>query len=89
MDLKEITNVLSDGNRRLCLLKLIYIVPERIVRHLLMEIHIPLLFMEPQFVNKQNYYVFHGRVTQFFANNSSTQCRITMKFLHNLFLTMK
>ena len=54
-----------------------------------MEIHILLLFMEPQFVNKQNYYVFHGRVTQFFANNSSTQCRITMKFLHNLFLTMK
>ena len=30
-----------------------------------------------------NYYVFHGRVTLFFANNSLTQCRITMKFLHN------
>ena len=33
-----------------------------------------------------NYYVFHGRVTLFFANNSSTECRITMKFLHNFFL---
>ena len=32
-----------------------------------------------------NYYVFHGRVTLFFANNSSTQCRISMKFLHNFF----
>ena len=29
-----------------------------------------------------NYYVFHGRVTPFYANNSLTQCRITMKFLH-------
>ena len=36
-----------------------------------------------------NYYVFHGRVTLFFANNSLTQCRITMKFLHNFFQTMK
>ena len=26
------------------------------------------------------YYVFHGRVTLFFANNSLMQCRITMKF---------
>ena len=32
------------------------------------------------------YYVFHGRVTLFFANNSLMQCRITMKFLHNFFL---
>ena len=32
------------------------------------------------------YYVFHDRVTLFFANNSLTQCRITMKFLHNFFL---
>ena len=31
------------------------------------------------------YYVFHGRVTLFFANNSLMQCRITMKFLHNFF----
>ena len=31
------------------------------------------------------YYVFHGRVTLFFANNSLMQCRINMKFLHNLF----
>ena len=31
-------------------------------------------------------YVFHGRVTLFFANNSLMQCRITMKFLHNFFL---
>ena len=31
------------------------------------------------------YYVFHGRVTLFFANNYLTQCRITMKFLHNFF----
>ena len=32
-----------------------------------------------------SYYVFHGRVTLFFANNSLAQCRITMKFLHNFF----
>ena len=32
------------------------------------------------------YYAFHGRVTLFFDNNSLMQCRITMKFLHNLFL---
>ena len=31
------------------------------------------------------YYVFHGRVTLFFANNSLMQCRITVKFLHNFF----
>ena len=31
------------------------------------------------------YYVFHGRVTLFFANNFLMQCRITMKFLHNFF----
>ena len=33
------------------------------------------------------YYVFHGRVTLFFANNFLiiTHCRITMKFLHNFF----
>ena len=31
------------------------------------------------------YYVFHGRVTLFFANNSLTECRITMKLLHNFF----
>ena len=30
-----------------------------------------------------NYYVFHGRITLFFANNSLLQCRITMKFLQN------
>ena len=30
-----------------------------------------------------NYYVFHGRVTLFFANNFLTQRQITMKFLHN------
>ena len=29
------------------------------------------------------YYVFHGRVTLFFANNSLMQFRITKKFLHN------
>ena len=28
---------------------------------------------------------FIGRVALFFANNSSTQCRITMKFSHNFF----
>ena len=33
-----------------------------------------------------SYYVFHGCVTLFFANNSLIQCRITMKFLHNFFL---
>ena len=31
------------------------------------------------------YYVFHGRVTLFFANNSLMQCQIIMKFLPNLF----
>ena len=31
------------------------------------------------------YYVFHGRVTLFFANNFLTQRRIPMKFLHNFF----
>ena len=31
------------------------------------------------------YYVFHGRVTLFFANNFLTQRWITMKFLHNFF----
>ena len=31
------------------------------------------------------YYVFHGCVTLFFASNSLTQCRITLKFLHNVF----
>ena len=35
---------------------------------------------------KRTYYVFHGRVTLFFTNNYLTQCRITMKFLHNFFL---
>ena len=43
----------------------------------------------PKFqLNKMNlyyYYVFHGRVTLFFANNFLTQRRITMKFLHNFF----
>ena len=33
-----------------------------------------------------NYYAFHGRVTLFFTNNSLTECRITMEFLH-IFLT--
>ena len=31
------------------------------------------------------YYVFHGRVTLFFANNPLMQCQITVKFLHNFF----
>ena len=31
------------------------------------------------------YYVFQGRVTLFFADNFSTECRITMEFLHNFF----
>ena len=30
-------------------------------------------------------YVFHDRVTLFFADNFSTECRITMEFLHNFF----
>ena len=33
-----------------------------------------------------HYYVFHSRETLFFANNFLTQRRITMKFLHNIFL---
>ena len=41
---------------------------------------IPVIFNE-----SMNYYVFHDRLTLFFANNSLTQCQITMKFLHNLF----
>ena len=32
------------------------------------------------------YYVFHDRVTLFFADNFSTECQITVKFLHNFFL---
>ena len=32
-----------------------------------------------------NYYVFYDRVALFFADNFSTECRITMKFLHNFF----
>ena len=42
-----------------------------------------------QDVNKLHYYVFHGRVTLFFADNFSTECRITMKFLPNFFQTVK
>ena len=34
-------------------------------------------------------YVFHDRITLFFADNFSTECRITMKFLHNFFHTPK
>ena len=30
-----------------------------------------------------NYYAFRGSVALFFAYNSLTECRITMKFLHN------
>ena len=29
------------------------------------------------------YYVFHDRVTLFFADNFSTECRITLEFIHN------
>ena len=35
--------------------------------------------------NNMNYYAFHDRVTLFFADNFSTECRITMEFLHNFF----
>ena len=38
---------------------------------------------------EQPYYVFHDRVTLFFADNFSTECRITMEFSHNFFETMK
>ena len=31
------------------------------------------------------HYVFHDRVTLFFADNFSTECRITMEFMHNFF----
>ena len=31
------------------------------------------------------YYVFHDRVTLFFADNFSTECRITIEILHNFF----
>ena len=33
-----------------------------------------------------NYYVFHDRVTLFFADNFSTECRSTIEILHNFFL---
>ena len=33
-----------------------------------------------------NYYVFHDRVTLFFADNFSKECRITIEILHNFFL---
>ena len=46
-------------------------------------------FIRYDFLNFSNYYVFHGSVTLFFANNSLTQCWITMKFLHNFFLPME
>ena len=32
------------------------------------------------------YYVFHDRVTLFFADNFSTECRITIEILHHFFL---
>ena len=31
------------------------------------------------------YYVFHDCVTLFFADNFSTECRITIEILHNFF----
>ena len=31
------------------------------------------------------YYVFHDRVTLFFADNFSMECQIIVKFLHNFF----
>ena len=34
---------------------------------------------------KLMYYVFHGRVTLFFADNFSTECRINMELLHYFF----
>ena len=40
-----------------------------------------------EYTENKNYYVFDGRVTLFFANNFLMQCRITMKFLHNFFLS--
>ena len=33
-----------------------------------------------------SYYVFHDRVTLFFADNFSTECQINVKFLHIFFL---
>ena len=41
--------------------------------------------VDDKLCNKWNYYVFHGLVTLFFANNFLVQFRITMKFLHNFF----
>ena len=34
---------------------------------------------------KLAYYVFHDRVTLFFADNFSMECQIIVKFLHNFF----
>ena len=36
-------------------------------------------------VGRDTYYLFHDRVTLFFADNFSMECRITMIFLHNFF----
>ena len=49
-----------------------------------MFLKIYILLTSSYFV-KVTYYVFHGRVTLFFANNFLTQRWITMKFLHNFF----
>ena len=48
---------------------------------------IKLMFIFSIFVkeNYDIYYVFHDRVTLFFADNFSTECRITMEFIHNFF----
>ena len=41
---------------------------------------------EPSIVlMSMNYYVFHDRVTLFFADNFSMECQIIVKFLHNFF----
>ena len=42
-------------------------------------------FLRRYWKDNISYYVFHGLVTLFFANNFLTQFRITMKFLHNFF----
>ena len=40
---------------------------------------------ETKSLSNVTYYVFHDRVTLFFADDFSTECQITVKFLHNFF----
>ena len=47
--------------------------------------NIEVLLIETYSLLIQDYYVFHDRVTLFFADNFSTECRITIEIVHNFF----